>query len=55
MPETAFEAPPETLTGLARALIRGAFKLDGRLLLVLDVGRTVDLTRNVPGTEGLGA
>jgi purine-binding chemotaxis protein CheW len=55
VPETAFEAPPETLTGLARALIRGAFKLDGRLLLVLDVGRTVDLTRNVPGTEGVSA
>jgi purine-binding chemotaxis protein CheW len=34
--ETAFECPPETLRGEARSLIRGTYKLDGRLLLVLD-------------------
>lgn len=39
--EAAFERPPETLTGVARTLIRGAYKLEGRLLLVLDVHRTV--------------
>jgi purine-binding chemotaxis protein CheW len=35
-PET-FEAPPETLGAALRPLILGAHKLDGRLLLVLDV------------------
>ncbi len=40
--EAAFERPPETLRGPARDLIRGAYKLDGRLLLVLDTGRAVN-------------
>ena len=39
-----FEAPPETLTGSTRALIRGAYKLDSHLLLALDVPRAVDIT-----------
>ncbi len=34
--QDAFENPPETLTGVARELIRGAYKLDQRLLLILD-------------------
>jgi hypothetical protein len=34
---------------VARALIRGAYKLDGRLLLILDVERTVTLS----GDRGL--
>lgn len=37
----AFEPPPDTLGGTARELIRGAFKLDGRLLLVLDTDKTI--------------
>jgi purine-binding chemotaxis protein CheW len=40
--EDAFERPPETLDGEARELIRGAYKLKGRLLLVLDAERTID-------------
>ena len=44
VPEGAFERPPETLTGPARDLIRGAYKLDGRLLLILDTDRAVDLS-----------
>ncbi len=36
-----FEAPPDTLMGDARELIRGAFKLKGRLLLVLNTERAV--------------
>jgi purine-binding chemotaxis protein CheW len=32
-----FEAPPDTLDGPGRDLIRGAFKLDRQLLLALDV------------------
>ena len=39
-PET-FEAPPGTLDPGLRSLIRGAHKLDGRLLLVLDVDEAV--------------
>lgn len=41
--ERAFEAAPETLTGRARDLIEGVFKLDGQLLLVLDAQRAIDL------------
>jgi purine-binding chemotaxis protein CheW len=32
-----FESPPDTLDGQARELIRGAYKLDGQLLLMLDM------------------
>lgn len=35
--EDSFEHPPDTLDGIARELIRGAYKLQGRLLLVLNV------------------
>ena len=40
--EAAFERPPDTLGPEARGLIRGAYKLKGRLLLVLDAARTLD-------------
>jgi purine-binding chemotaxis protein CheW len=42
--EDLFEGPPETLKGTARELIRGAYKLEDRLLLILDTERTVCLT-----------
>ena len=35
------EPPPSTLDGRLRDLITGAFKLDGRLLLVLDTDRAL--------------
>ena len=41
--EEAFEEPPETLDGVARQLIRGAYKLDDALLLSLDVQAAVEL------------
>jgi purine-binding chemotaxis protein CheW len=41
-PHDSFEPPPETLVGPTRSLIRGAYKLDGSLLLALDVTRAVD-------------
>jgi purine-binding chemotaxis protein CheW len=47
VPESAFEQLPETFTGTARDLTTGVYKLDGRLLLILDPDRTVDLTRPV--------
>jgi purine-binding chemotaxis protein CheW len=42
--EDTFERPPETLEGVARSLIRGAYKLEGRLLLVLDTERVMTLS-----------
>jgi purine-binding chemotaxis protein CheW len=41
--EETFESPPETIRGVARELIRGVFKLEGRLLLVLDTERAMGL------------
>jgi len=44
--DEAFEAPPETLQGVARELIRGVYKLSDRLLLVLNTEKTVALNGN---------
>jgi purine-binding chemotaxis protein CheW len=41
--EKSFEPPPDTLRGPARSLIRGAYKLEDRLLLILDTKRAVAL------------
>lgn len=41
--EDQFELPPETLRGAGRELVRGAYKLEGRLLLALDVDRVVNV------------
>ena len=41
--EATYERTPENLDPAARELIRGVYKLKDRLLLVLDVDRTVDL------------
>ena len=35
------ESAPATVTGVARELIRGVYKLDGALLLLLDLDKTV--------------
>ena len=43
MDATTYERTPENLDPAARELIRGVYKLKGRLLLVLDAERTVDL------------
>jgi len=51
--ESTFERPPETLTGPVRAMILGVYKLDGRLLHVLDkekacqVGEVAEIARRV--------
>jgi purine-binding chemotaxis protein CheW len=39
-----FEAPPPTLRGVSRDLVSAVHKLDGHLLLVLDLGRLLALT-----------
>lgn len=36
-----FEPPPDTLTGVSRDLLLGAYKLEDQLLLALDVDRAV--------------
>lgn len=41
--ESAFEPPPDTLDGVARDLLTGAYKLEGRLLLIVDVDAAVRL------------
>lgn len=41
--EDTFERPPETLTGIARELVRGVYKMKERLLLVLDTEKTLEL------------
>ena len=41
--DDSYERLPETLTGVARELIRGVYKLKERLLLILDTERTVSL------------
>jgi purine-binding chemotaxis protein CheW len=38
----SYEPPPENLDATARELIRGVYKLKNRLLLVLDIDRTVE-------------
>lgn len=42
--DDTFEPPPDTLSGGSRELIVGAFKLERRLVLALDVRRAVDTT-----------
>ena len=41
--EDSFERPPETLEGEAHELVRGVYKLDGRLMLVLDTERVREI------------
>jgi purine-binding chemotaxis protein CheW len=41
--EALFEEPPETLPARARELIRGVYKLQDRLLLVLETERVLQL------------
>jgi len=43
--DEAFEGPPDTLSGPTRDLVTGTFKMDGRLMLALDVNQAVDTYR----------
>jgi len=51
MDAATYERPPENLHPAAREVIRGVYKLQGRLLLVLDAERTAEL----PGLESEGS
>ena len=44
--EDTFERPPPTLGGVARELVRGVYKREGSLLLVLDTARAVSVNRS---------
>jgi purine-binding chemotaxis protein CheW len=44
MDPATYERPPENLDPAARELIRGVYKLKGRLLLVLDAERTAEIS-----------
>jgi purine-binding chemotaxis protein CheW len=46
MDAATYERPPENLDPAAREIIRGVYKLKGRLLLVLDAERTAELNAN---------
>ncbi|MFO0790107.1 MAG: chemotaxis protein CheW [Pirellulales bacterium] len=41
-----FETPPDTLQGVARTLVNGAYKLDDRLMLVLHIRNAVEVANN---------
>lgn len=43
--DEAFEGPPDTLSGPTRELVTGTYKMDGRLMLALDVHQAVDTYR----------
>lgn len=44
--EGSFERPPETLSGVAQKLVKGVYKLEGQLLLILDTERVVTTESN---------
>ena len=41
--DSDFEAPPETLVGPTRQVIRGAYKRNDRLLLAVDVRKAIEI------------
>ncbi|TMM37082.1 MAG: chemotaxis protein CheW [Actinobacteria bacterium] len=43
--DSEFEPPPETLTGPTRELVLSTVKLEGRLMLAVDVAQAVDTAR----------
>jgi purine-binding chemotaxis protein CheW len=48
---SAFESPPCTLKGVSRELVKAVCKMDGKLLLLLDVNQVVQWDRQ--GKHGL--
>lgn len=41
--EGQYEKPPETLKGAAKELIVGTYKLEGRLLMLLDIDKVIQI------------
>lgn len=52
--EEAFERIPETINEKVRDLIKGVYKLEGRLLLILDIDRARDLSGGVEARQNGG-
>lgn len=42
-PDDLYAPPPEAISGIARELIKGVYKMENNLLLILDPEKTVDL------------
>ncbi|HLZ40515.1 MAG TPA: chemotaxis protein CheW [Candidatus Sulfotelmatobacter sp.] len=51
LPEDTFESPPATLHGPIRDVLRRIYKLPGRLLLVLDIDRLLNLENPATGAS----
>lgn len=49
--EQDFELPPDTVKGVARELIIGTYKLSGRLLMILDTDKTVNVEHHHQWSE----
>ncbi len=50
-----YERPPETLSGVARQLVLGVYKLKDNLLLILDTDQTVDLVEKTASATAKAA
>jgi len=37
-----FEPPPNTISGITRELVRGIYKLEGQLLIIIDTEKTIE-------------
>ena len=48
---SSFEFPPESLQGVARQLIHGAYKLKDRLLLALDADKALEMTTGIESLD----
>lgn len=45
--ESAFESPPETIDKDIRNLVRGVYKLEGQLLLMLDTDKMIEFSSRI--------
>ena len=50
-----YERPPETLSGIARQLVLGVYKLKDELLLILDTDQTVELVEKTASATAKAA
>ncbi|MCA1614938.1 MAG: chemotaxis protein CheW [Acidobacteria bacterium] len=48
IPAAAIEPPPEAITGLSGKYLEGIATIDGRMILVLDLGEVIDLGDQQP-------
>lgn len=55
LPQSQHEPPPVTLSSNWRGLCSGLYRLDGELLLVLDIGEILTLSRQAPATPAVPA